>query len=278
MLDCFNINIPFGIKGIYTALDFHWESDKTFGGERHDFWEIVTVLAGQVEVVEDDRCYVLDRGMTVCHAPGEFHRIKSAGGTSPHFLVLTFCHEGHLPDRLREGVFSLDEGMMEEYLRIFYPLADFYTRSRAALKLGGEQAAAGIAEYESILRLERYLLSLSRLDVYESGPSMSASAREYRDLVRVMTERVREDLSLSELAALRYISVSYVKKLFRAYAGEGAMSYYARLQVSEIKKLLDSGESIAVTAEIMNFSSGAYLSSFFKRHTGMTPGEYVRRS
>jgi len=53
MLDCFNINIPFGIKGIYTALDFHWESDKTFGGERHDFWEIVTVLAGQVEVVED---------------------------------------------------------------------------------------------------------------------------------------------------------------------------------------------------------------------------------
>ena len=266
MLDCFDVELPFRIKGIYTAIDQYWQTDSSFSGESHDFWEIVTVLSGQVEVVEDDRYYLLEGGMTVCHAPGEFHRIKSAGGTRPHFRVLTFRHEGSLPDKLCRGVFLLDEGMMAEHTRIFSPLADFYSRSRAALKRCDGGAECGAEEYQAVLRLECFLLSLSRLDISESSHSMSASAREYRDLVRVMTEHVRDDLSLSELAAMRYISESYVKKLFKTYAGEGAMSYYARLQIAEITS----------AAEIMNLSSVAYLSSFFKRHTGMTPGEYLR--
>ena len=68
------------------------------------------------------------------------------------------------------------------------------------------------------------------------------------------------------------------QKLFRTYAGEGAMSYYARLRAAEIKRLLDEGRSVAETAELMNFSSSSYLSTFFKKQTGMTPSEYTERN
>ncbi len=275
---CLNIDIPFRIKGIYTAYDNHWESDHVFHGESHDFWELVTVLSGQVEIVEDDNCYVLGGGMMVCHAPGEFHRIKSAGGTSPHFLVVTFRHEGELPHRLCDGVFNLDGASVEEYLQIFDPIREFYQDSVAGIKRGDTPRAAGFAECESVLRLEHFLLRLSRMDVSEGTRSMSVSAREYRSLVRIMTERVRENISLSDLAKTRHISESYVKKLFRTYAGEGFSCYYARLRIVEIRRLFDLGESVSSVAEVMNFSSSAYLSAFFKKHTGATPSEYIEKT
>ena len=64
----FNIDVPFRIKGIYTALEMIWDSKRTFVGESHDFWEIVTVLEGAVEVVEDERSYILRDSEMILHA------------------------------------------------------------------------------------------------------------------------------------------------------------------------------------------------------------------
>lgn len=278
MYQLYKIAPPFRISGIYSAYEFFWDSEMVFKGESHDFWETVTVLSGQVEVVEDDRYYVLDGGMTVCHAPGEFHRIRSAGGTSPHVLVLTFRHEGELPARLSDGVFILDSSAREELTELFYPLKEFYDDCRRRIKSGEGARGEGPAEVNAVLGLERFLLRLSGLEVTKGSSPASASAREYRALVRTMSESISEGTSIAELAERHHISESYVKKLFRTYAGEGAMSYYARLRVSEIKRLLDSGESVSAVAERLNFSSGAYLSTFFKKQTGLTPGEYAEKN
>ena len=277
MLELYDIIPPFRIIGIYTAFEFTWSPDRTFKGESHDFWEIVTVISGQMEVVEDDRYYVLGGGMTVCHAPGEFHRLKSYGGSSPHFAVLTFKHEGELPERLKEGVFSLSEDEKREYLDLISTFCGYYRSGRESLKRGDANRAAGMAEYNALLRLELFLLRLSETGITEGNQATSERAREYRELVRTMTERTAENLSLSDIASARHISESYVKKLFRIYAGEGAMSYYARLRTAEIKRLLDEGRSVSECAEIMNFSSASYLSTFFKKQTGMTPCEYEKR-
>ena len=278
MLDLYNIAIPFHITGVYTAYEFTWDSDGVFKGESHDFWELVTVISGQLEVVEDDRYYILESGMAVCHAPGEFHRLKSAGGTSPRFLVLTFGHNGNLPERLREGIFTLNEREKNEYLELFYILENFYKECRASVKRGGAPIKYGNAEICAMLRLELFLLRLSESTVSRGVGEMSESAREYRRLVRTITEKTAENLTLSQLASLHHISESYIKKLFRTYAGEGAMSYYARLRAAEIKRLLTEGNSVSECAEIMNFSSTSYLSTFFKKQTGMTPCEYIEKN
>ena len=278
MLDLYDIIPPFRINGVYTAFDFTWSPDGVFKGESHDFWEIVTVISGQMEVVEDDRYYVLGDGMMVCHAPGEFHRLKSAGDTSPRFAVLTFRHEGKLPERLSDGVFNLNEDEKREYFDIFSTLCTYYRSCRESLKLGTANRAAGMAEYDAVLRLEAFLIRLSETGVTESHQATSERAREYRKLVRTMTERMAENLSLSEIASAHHISESYVKKLFRIYAGEGAMSYYARLRTTEIKRLLSEGRGVAECAEMMNFSSSSYLSTFFKKQTGMTPSEYAEKN
>ena len=100
------------------------------------------------------------------------------------------------------------------------------------------------------------------------------SAAEYRDLVRTLRQCVRENLTLKDLSERHHISESYIKKLFRTYAGEGAMTYYNRLRIREIRSLLDEGHTAAAIAECMNFSSVAYLSYFFKNQTGSNMREY----
>ena len=100
------------------------------------------------------------------------------------------------------------------------------------------------------------------------------SASEYRDLVRTLRKNVQRNLTLKDLSGIHHISESYIKKLFRTYAGEGAMTYYNRLRIHEIMALLHEGKSADDIAKIMNFSSVSYLSYYFKRETGTNIREF----
>jgi AraC-like DNA-binding protein len=266
----YEIPTPFRITLLFSALDYNWDKDFVFKGESHDFWEIVTVLSGEVEVVEDDRSYLLHRGEMILHAPGEFHRVKSAGGTSPHVLVFSFAHTGALPVTLRDGIFTLDEPTLEEYRSLFFVFHDFIDACD-----GGEEVCvhdAVIARH----RMEAFLLALSARRGSEESIAKSAGAEEYRRLIHTMTEHVREPLTLEMLAKLHHISPSYVKKVFYAYTGDAPMSYFAALRVKEIQTLLLQGYSVSKIAAMMGFSSAAYLSTFFKKRTGISPSDFRR--
>lgn len=262
---------PFRILGLHTAFDMHWDSAFDFHGESHDFWEIVTVISGEVEIVEDGKVYTLDAGQMILHSPGEFHRIKSAGGTNPNVWIISLIHQGELPDSLGRGVFLLSPEQAEEYRALFSLLLPFVDRRVHGQKISPEEE---IHARMGLCRLESFLLALSMTEGSDTRLSGMVSAAEYRELVRTLRKNIHESLTLKELSELHHISESYIKKLFRTYAGEGAMTYYNRLRIREIRSLLDEGHTAADIAERMNFSSVAYLSYFFKNQTGMNMREY----
>ena len=101
------IENQFEVLSFLTVLDYNWDAKFVFLGEQHDFWEIVYVLSGEVECVEDDRVYQLKAGEMLLHAPMEFHKIRSAANTEPHLYVLSFRSQGMLPERLKDGIFCL---------------------------------------------------------------------------------------------------------------------------------------------------------------------------
>ena len=99
--------LDFTISGFHTAYEFRWDEHYVHLGERHDFWEVVYVISGEVEVAEDERVYRLrDRNM-IFHAPMEFHKIRSLPGSSPHLLIITFSAEGALPETVKNGIFNI---------------------------------------------------------------------------------------------------------------------------------------------------------------------------
>lgn len=282
-MEYIKINEPFKITGICSLLARNFEPSFVFLGESHYFWEFFAVISGEVEVVENEKTYVLSDGDIIFHAPDEFHRLKSSGGTRPRTITFSFLHEGELPLRLTDGVFHLSDGMIADLISISASLGliigeDFDSgvdfEPLLEIPYGIEESKA---IFEAALRLTSFLISVSKLNESEGRLSSTPGACLYRNIVKTMTERVAEGLTVEALAELHHISRSYIKKLFRAYAGESPSEYYSRLRIKEAKRLLSLGKSVSEAAELLNFSSAAYFSSYFKKCTGERATDFKKK-
>ncbi|UII26361.1 AraC family transcriptional regulator [Fulvivirga maritima] len=68
---------------------------------------------------------------------------------------------------------------------------------------------------------------------------------------------------------------SYLSKLFSSVEGVTIEKYIARQKIEKVKELLFYNElSLSEIALKMNYSSVAYLSTQFKKETGMTPTQF----
>jgi two-component system response regulator YesN len=123
--------------------------------------------------------------------------------------------------------------------------------------------------------LTELIINLASRQVISRG-SMAQSAMEYRRIVSYMSEQVCENLTLTDAALANNVSISYIKLLFNTYAGISPKIYYNQLRVRYATELLQSGISATEVSDRMNFSSPNYFSSFYKKHTGVSPSDIQR--
>ncbi len=256
----------FRIKSIGHTLDRYFESNFAYNGEGHDFWEAVYVIEGKIEVVEDDNVYLMNEGDIIFHAPMEFHRIQTADNTIPHVLNLSFTAEGDLPSQIKHGIFKLNAQEKNDFTKLFY-----YIRDEFSKKINSDSPHSFL---EASFRLSAFILHLTRSKPNEEAIFTSASAMTYKTVVRLMDEEVCSNLSIDELAKRSYISTSYIKSLFKRYAGISPKEYYTGLKIETAKYYLSEGMSVKAVAEQMNFSSANHFIRFFKAHTNLTPLQY----
>ena len=84
-----NLRSVLNITKIVTIHYNEFDQSFLYPGEQHDFWELVYVDKGRVEVCGGDRVSILEQGDVIFHAPNEFHAIK-AYESAPNFFVLSF--------------------------------------------------------------------------------------------------------------------------------------------------------------------------------------------
>lgn len=255
----------FTVTGFFTAFNFSWDGKFIFHGESHDFWEIVFVTEGAVESIEDENVYLLKENDLILHAPLEFHRIRSAEGESQKGIIMSFKTAGSLPEELKDGIFSLKAEEKEEYLSLCKTIMNF-VRGNGSYYTGQEAAD----------HLSAFLIRLSQ-QTPERKFSGSAGAVEYHRIVSDMTERVCENLTLTDFAKGQNISISYLKLLFKTYAGISPKTYFNQLRARHAAYLLSENLTVAEVAEKMNFSSQNYFTVFFRNHMGCTPSEHRKK-
>jgi len=258
-----SIDHRFMIDAFCSAFSFAWDDRFVFHGESHDFWEMVFIAGGCVEITENGKVYVLRENNVLLHAPMEFHRIRSAGGTAPYGVIMSFHTTGTLPEALKSGVFTLKPEERAEYEAIAEKIIAF-RGSPEALPYAGQEAADMLAAF--LIRLAR--------GTADRKQSVSPGAAKYQELVADMTALVCENLSLADFARRHSISLSYLKLLFSKFAGISPKSYYSQLRLQHAVKLLEDGCSISEVTDRMNFSSPSYFTTFFRSHTGLSPSAY----
>ena len=88
-------------------------------------------------------------------------------------------------------------------------------------------------------------------------------------------EHLAEDLSLSELAAVAYLSPYHFARLFKASTGSAPHQYVIGRRIERAKLLLSTTNwSLAVIAHAVGFAHESHLALHFKRLTGLLPSSY----
>lgn len=261
-------DLKFNIDVFYTAFKFSYDEKWSFSGEAHDFWEVVFISDGNVIATEDEKIYLLQKNNLLIHAPMEFHRIKSAAGSSPKGFIMSFSIKGVLPPALKKGVFELSPQEANEYLNIADKIISVVHKDDNPEFLATETCAL----------LTAFLIKIGTADRAKRIVSGTQSAQEYKNAAKIMANAVCENLSLDEISQRCSISTSYLKLLFKNYAGVPPKVYYNNLRIKQAKELLDSGFSSKEISYKMSFSSPNYFTVFFKSATGLTPFQYKKQN
>jgi two-component system response regulator YesN len=86
---------------------------------------------------------------------------------------------------------------------------------------------------------------------------------------------LHEELSLTKLSELVYLSPPYLSRLYKQMTGQGLLEYITEIRISKAKVLLKTTSlKIHEIAAQVGLESAPYFTRLFKKATGYTPQEY----
>lgn len=284
------------ILNVDKLISFHYfEYTKgfVFDGEQHDFWELLYVDKGGVEVRADERVVELKQGMIIMHKPGEFHTVRVKDHHKPpNLIVISFeCSSPHMT-ALENVVMLLGSReqkllslLMQEGFQAFEPPFDV----PSSHELTRNSAAPFASEQATKAYLEILLIQLIRQLEAESvdghtdkrKPSSIQTVRVEQSIVKRITDYMKahlsEQLSLDQLCQETHLGKSRLKEIFHSQKGTGVMEYFKLLKIEEAKSLIREHQyNYTEISNMLGYTTIHYFSRDFKKSTGMSPSDYAR--
>ena len=272
---------PVAVDRLYSVHYFEWPISYAYSGESHDFWELLYVDKGDIQVTAGDRTCRLRRGQLIFHAPGEFHAFSNLG-TAPDLVVVSFrcdspdmAHFRGLTAEAGEAERALLARIVAESAAAFAtPLNDPYAavlERRRQAPYGGEQLLCAALE-ELLIRLVR------RRSVPGRPEERSKEAGDaLLQVMEYLAARLDRQLTLEQICRDNLVGRSQLQKLFHARTGGGVMSWFGALKIQAARRLIREGRlNFTQIAARLGFQSVHYFSRRFRQATGMSPSEYER--
>ena len=270
------------VSKIVTIHYYEFDRSFVFDGESHDFWELVYVDKGKVEIQQDDETVTLRQGEIAFHRPEEFHAIRSLD-SDPNIFVISFVCDSPVMKYLERYRTVLDQSLKvfissiikEAKKTYMLPMNDPFLEKlvkREDAPIGGEQLIKLYLE-QILIFLVRGITQKGETDVFPSKESMENHlVVAVRDMIK---RRVGEPIRVSEVCAALGYSKSYLSKLFREQSGETIAGYATYVKIERAKAMIRGGNyNFTEISDMLAFDNPQYFSRVFKRLTGMTPTEF----
>ena len=90
---------------------------------------------------------------------------------------------------------------------------------------------------------------------------------------------LHDPIPVDELCGVSQLSRAHLSRLFRREVGMTITQYITAKRLEAAAELLEfTDQPVSGVANVLAFSSQSHFISVFRRHFGMTPGEYRRRA
>lgn len=205
--------------------------------------------------------------------------------------VAFVAEAGLLDGRRATSHWAIVDRLRKAYPRVKWQPDEFVTEDNSVLCSGGVYASIDVSLYlvskfcghEIALQCSRALLVSMPRGACQSGYAVMPLSRPHADdRIRMVEEHMREnfhrDLSISGLARDAGMGERNFIRRFKAATGRVPGAYLQALRIAAAKELLERGAtSVQVVCRKIGYGDIAFFRRLFKRHTGMTPGEYRMR-
>ena len=262
----------------------YYESDKNFvfKGESHDFWEMVYIDKGRVQVRNDEEELALSQGEIIFHRPNEFHSIKALD-SSPNFFVVSFVCNSPLMTYLEKYHTVLNKTLYGFISSIIKEAESTYVipQNNPDLKKLVKKETAPIGSEQLIKTyLEQFLIFLIRNILQKDEPGVFPSKESMENHLidsakRLLEEKAEETFRVNDICVALGYSKSYLSKLFLEQTGQTIARYALQQKIKRAKQLIRRGNlNFSQISDKLAFDNPQYFSRVFKRLTGMTPTEF----
>ncbi|MDR6552909.1 response regulator [Paenibacillus qinlingensis] len=100
-----------------------------------------------------------------------------------------------------------------------------------------------------------------------------------RHIVKYVKENFYNDINLSQISKLFFVTPNYVSHIFKREMGVNFTEYISKLRIDYAGGLLNSSTlTIQQVSEKSGFNDYFYFTKIFKRITGITPSEYRKKT
>lgn len=259
-------------------------------GERHDFWELVYIDRGKIEIETEDKTFILEKNHIYFHKPDEFHRHKAITNDISSMCVVSFRCDSLLLDTLANHVFFLPEHCQDVFSQvlkygsiIFSSIVD----NEEQLYLIRDKRHPVFVEQMLINYLEIFLLEVLNLntmtdtDLPDNKAVTQNHGKSNEDLLLAAKAYLRDNLFtkiyIPDMCEALNCSKTLLHVIFKKYTGLSIIQYFNSLKIEKAKELIrTSNLNITEIAERLSFCNINYFSNSFKKHTGMHPSEYAK--
>lgn len=273
------------LPSIISIHYFEYTSDFRYGGERHDFWELIVCDKGELCITAGDRELTLAKGQAYLHPPMQFHNVRVNGETAANSVILSFESPTKELSLIADKVLDVDTyvstalfSVLKEAERSFdnklgRVIDPCLKRNQKPKPFASEQM---IQNYAELLLIHLVRSQITPDDKVKLPTHVKKSELAER-IVAYMEENLAEKMTFTDISKRFSISATSLKKLFSDTYGHGALEHLTYLRIERAKQLLrDQRHSCTEIATLCGFCSVHHFSNTFKKSEDMSPTEYVR--
>lgn len=230
----------------------------------HSEFELYINLSGDVSFLVEDALYPLSRGDVIIARPGEHHHCVYRSD-APHklFWILFDSHKNadfwdFAKDGLCENFISPREDLRDELISLCY-------------SLHGKQQT----EEEKLYTFLRFFAILKESRGNQKHPVMP---EDISVIVEYIHAHIGEELSVSDIAEIFYISKSTLERRFKETLDMTPRAFIIRTKMISAAEMLKSGSSVLDAGTAVGYRDNSYFISLFRRYYGVTPYRYKKES
>ena len=242
-----------------TVMNSHHYHDSKF--------EIYYMVSGKCSYFIDDKSYDVLPGDVVLIPEGTIH--KTDYGKEEHSRLLIECSSGFIPEEVRPKIAELS---------YVYRNPDVTRDIFLLLKKIGEEFSHPDELTENALTAYMRILFSTLVRSENSAERPDSKNQMIEEVVSYLKENFSQEISLSAMAKLCFVSPEHLSRTFKKETGFGFSEYLTLLRLRQAEYMLKEGDeySISEIAYRCGFNDSNYFSDKFKKTYGTSPLKYSK--